>query len=496
MKAKQQALAEQTTLSIFVAGAKDLKHQRLSLKALANDLSADYLSKGRNVVINVYSYENFGDNQQEYDNFISHADIVIFILEDDIGEGTRDEFLLASQEQINNGTPKVYVFLKEFDVKTPQIEYIEQLVNENTDDYYIDYANLEDLIAKARKRIQDYVDNQLQEPVGTTTANKTIYRPWAYLASFVTIALLAFGIWKHIVSERTPQLIFAGGRSAANFITYNYPAIKDVARYKHAIYLDMPSHSAWSFMAEDVMNHHALPGEGTLFYPVCLSADEADTSDFLKLTSAKQFSASGSIISMRLGEESLCIYIKDGAQYFDKPLGDSIMVEELIELLEWCNTHDGKVFSTQQGSGTYSKYQDCFALYGFDFSKQSFGSRLDWFYDKTNASKINGDGRHPYVILGSSFYRVNKLEGTRPIIVVDDQHQPISKTIMMYFAGYTCDDGKAYYIPDVMVHLLEDIHPEYKGWIKNNRLPRRMETPLVDIEDIIPQSGNKTTGQE
>ena len=46
-------------ISIFVAGAKDLELQRLKLKALVNDMNADYLKSDRMIQINVQSYENF-----------------------------------------------------------------------------------------------------------------------------------------------------------------------------------------------------------------------------------------------------------------------------------------------------------------------------------------------------------------------------------------------------------------------------------------------------
>ena len=57
-------------LKIFIAGAKNLKTQRLSMKALVNDLNTQYSNEGIPVTINMLSYENFGERQSAYDSFI------------------------------------------------------------------------------------------------------------------------------------------------------------------------------------------------------------------------------------------------------------------------------------------------------------------------------------------------------------------------------------------------------------------------------------------
>jgi hypothetical protein len=151
-------------ISIFIAGAKNLKEQRLGLKALTNDLNAKYAKKGWDVSLNMNSYENFGEKQSDYNDFIlNQANIIIFVLKDRIGQKTEDEYLLATNAYKLNGHPEVITFLHAFEERTPEIDHIEQLVNSATDTYYVDYTNTEDLIAKAKDRINTFVENQINQ---------------------------------------------------------------------------------------------------------------------------------------------------------------------------------------------------------------------------------------------------------------------------------------------------------------------------------------------
>ena len=77
------------TLSVFVAGAKNLQPLRLRLKAMANDLNNEYKRNGWDIAVNMVSYENFGDEQNIYNKFITEeADMILFLLEDRIGPKT------------------------------------------------------------------------------------------------------------------------------------------------------------------------------------------------------------------------------------------------------------------------------------------------------------------------------------------------------------------------------------------------------------------------
>lgn len=149
-------------ISIFIAGAKNLKEQRLGLKALTNDLNSRYSRLGWKVSLNTNSYENFGEKQSDYNDFISkQADLAIFVLKERIGKKTEEEYLLATNAFKENGHPEVITFVHAFDEKTEEIEHIEQLVNSVTDTYYVDYNNTEDLLAKAKDRINTFVEKRV-----------------------------------------------------------------------------------------------------------------------------------------------------------------------------------------------------------------------------------------------------------------------------------------------------------------------------------------------
>lgn len=151
-------------ISIFIAGAKNLKEQRLRLKALTNDLNSKYDRMKWKVSLHTNSYENFGDRQDDYNDYITNqADLVIFVLEERIGSKTEEEYLLATNAYKQNGHPEVITFVHAFDERTPEIDHIEKLVNSTTDTYYVDYINTEDLLAKAKDRINNFVEKRLNQ---------------------------------------------------------------------------------------------------------------------------------------------------------------------------------------------------------------------------------------------------------------------------------------------------------------------------------------------
>ena len=83
------------TINIFIAGAKELAPQRTKLKALLSDLN-HRLQRSSGIRLSVASYETYGNDQNDYDAFITNeADLLMLILQDRIGQKTEDEYLLA-----------------------------------------------------------------------------------------------------------------------------------------------------------------------------------------------------------------------------------------------------------------------------------------------------------------------------------------------------------------------------------------------------------------
>ena len=147
-----------TIVKFFIAGAKSLKDQRLSMKALANDLNTKYEREGRDISINMYSYENFGERQTAYDYFIKNeADMVIFIVDGKLGQKTEAELRLAVSTLKKNKKPEIVTFVHTFAERTEEIDYLEKVINSLSDKYYVDYSNTEDLLAKAKERINIFI---------------------------------------------------------------------------------------------------------------------------------------------------------------------------------------------------------------------------------------------------------------------------------------------------------------------------------------------------
>ena len=236
-------------ISIFVAGAKDLELQRLKLKALVNDMNADYLKNNQMIHINVHSYENFeNNNQNAYNHFIvNEADLAIFVLDGRIGEKTELEYLLAAENFRNSGIPKVLVFVKKYDELTPDIAYINGLLKSNSDDYYTTYENDHDLMSLARRSIEALVDEICSKPItssqeekipgvknkfknenplyvesiGSSSGTETgKFRNYYKYMTMVLLPLCIFLVCMNFFPKGpNPHLLIAGGGSAANFIT-------------------------------------------------------------------------------------------------------------------------------------------------------------------------------------------------------------------------------------------------------------------------------------
>lgn len=193
---------------IFVAGAKKLEKQRNLIKAWAND----YNEENDSIHIIVRSYENFGDRQNEYNNFIKKkANLVLFILDGKIGEKTEEELTIAVESLNDSNHPDVCVFLHSFVEKNEDIEHIEHLMNEIVGHYYIEYKNDEDLIAKSEKYISRKIKKTDQEK---GRENKLYY--WAKIVLvIICMFMVVIGVFFSVgigVSKfkynKTPEKIF------------------------------------------------------------------------------------------------------------------------------------------------------------------------------------------------------------------------------------------------------------------------------------------------
>lgn len=474
-----------SSLSIFVSGSKKLKEHRLRLKALVNNLNGENRMKGYPVALNMYSYVNLGDNQADYDDFIQNkSDIVIFIVEDKMGDKTREEFLLASKAQKKKGSPKILVFMREFQERTPEIAEVEQLISDNTDSYYIDYSNLEDLEYKVKERLTQEVEERVAGTVASPKKKMRALKVWALLATLAA----AFLFFKTMGSTDDATLLFIGGGSAVNCLE-EYDGIGNLYQYDNSICIAVPTKTSWPIITSEVIHHHGIKNSGNSkpFYPICLSAMSAEEADFLNMSNHDQFVSKGAVLALHLGEDSLTLYVKKTFTNSIIDGRDSINTRELADFLCDSTTQQLRIFTTEAGSGTLTFYQKSLAPYGLTISKEAFGERADKFTDLTPKSKIISD-ETPYIMLGSRYYVANEVydEGDcRAIRITDENGVAIKKSIYLYFAGYYDDGGASFLIPAEMTDFLCKVNPKFKAIIKNNRLPRKNEKVIVDLNEYL-----------
>ncbi len=478
-----------TSITIFVSGSKKLKEHRLRLKALVNNLNGENRLKGHTVTLNMFSYVNLGDNQSDYDDFIrDKSDIVMFIIEDKMGDKTKEEFLLASEAHKKKGHPKLFVFIKDYAEKTPEMEEVEQLVNDNTDSYYVEYANLEDLEFKVRERLMQEVNGILE---GTSSSPKKKIKMLrigfcvTLLASLFLLAHLLFNLKK---SSDDVTLVLVGGGSALNCLQ-EYENVGSLYDYENAINLSVPTKTSWPIISGEAIHRHALREDtrSKLFYPIALSAMAAVDSNFLMMSNKDQFMSKCAVLALHIGDDSLFIYVKKGYQNELIDGKKSINVRDLAAFLRDVSTQDFMIFTTDEGSGTLTYYQKSLAPYHLTISKAALGDKVARFTDMTPESKIRRD-ETPYVMLGSRYYvaeEVYKSGDCRPIYVETEDGEALIKPIYLYFAGYYKSETDSYWIPDEMVDLLVKIDPRFKKVIKDNLIPRENERLIVHLNDYL-----------
>jgi len=478
------------TITIFVSGAKRLKEHRMRLKVLANDMNGELRRKGVNITINMYSYMNLGDDQKEYDDFIREkSDIVLFIIEDKLGDKTREEFLLASESFKKTGSPKMYVFLKEFYERTPQITDIENLINAESNSYYIEYSNLEDLETKVKDRLQHDINERMEQQHATPQKKARKFKFMAAAFACAFFALLGIYAYSAISRANDVILLFVGGGSAANCLKMNYETVGDVYKYEDAISIGVPTSSAWALVTAEILHHHAMKSDMVQvpFYPICMSAKKAKETDFLRLCDRDEFIKKGSVLKVHIGDDRLMVYVKKTMDHELVNGKDSITANELAQLIKLAIEQQYTVFCTQEGSGTLLSYRDLLIPHEIDLTPKSMNN-LEWFSQQTPRNKIRQNER-PYLILGSEYYVATEVfeEGDcRGIIVLDENNESVKKNCFLYFAGYNnADDESTFWIPDEMVEFLGKLNPKYNQIINGNRFPRNNEMVIVDMAEYL-----------
>lgn len=456
-------------INIFVAGAKDLKESRMMLKALANDMNAEYDADHRDVHIKILSYENFINNNQDvYDNYIvNDTDIVIFVLDGRIGDKTEKEFMLATESNRTANRPMPFVFLKSYAEVTPQIAYINGLMRNMSKDYYYDYENDHDLIRQAK----DVIKNAVNSIEDGGKINQTVYQGRAKMSQRLRlqrllIALLCvvicglsvmlFGGGEElqpkgrntVIPEDSPLLVAIGGGSVANYVRDSLNI--DMDDYDDMIYMHMPSMVAPPILGEEL----SIPS--SRYITVCLSASEIQEKEFFTTTKIQTMENGGCVLGAELGIDPLCVmventsYVRDYIDSVDMA-NNRISIKALGDILR--NDDRFTIYTTSFSSGTRAEYIKALGRKNITLKKYEV-----FAVDKGLTSK---DGKSPIVILGSKFYTSKTfLESANADVRmlylydnVDGTMEFINKQLYVYFLGY----GRHHiHTPDAYKRLLRE----------------------------------------
>lgn len=432
--------------NIFIAGSVELKSERSRIEELANELNTLY--EKRNIHLIVSSCEHFEDNQPAYNRHITHkADLVLLILDDKMNPSTEDELLLASKSFDKSGHPEVRVFLHDFEDVTADISRIQGVLKALGNKYYIKYKDINELATKARRRIEEYIEDSEKNrwQIQWKRMKQTVRSAAIYGLLFTLLCLGCLFLYNKLYQQ--PTIIFAGGGSVANFISAITKDTVNVRTYPNSIYINLASGNAWSLLAEEANKYTEKEEEKVTgnnpFISICLSADKLDSTFINEKT--RPIFTKGRVVEYFLGRDSLAVYIK-------KELADSmgiaddtaIYYKKLSYIIKWVieNPDRARLFTTSENSGTMRIYQQNLAPeYQIELSKLLNDKKSYLFYDNSSSDRINtldGNGRKlPYVILGSDYYFPKMLENEyQKYHVVDSNKMVAQKPMYIYFIAY------------------------------------------------------------
>ena len=480
-------------INIFIAGAKALGLYRDTIKALSVDMNNSFVKSGRDIKLEILSYENFGNNQDLYDGYISNeADLVIFVLDGRIGETTKQEYILAVNSKAKFTRPDRVVFLKSYNDVTADIAFINgMLVN---DDYYIEFADENDLRVKVQTYLTHFIDshstiNENQQECIIDKGNSSGGRRCRWWLFVVVAMMLLSAVASLFIVHRNsskPVLLIAGGGSARNYIErYNGITLEE---YPMSYYVHMPSGNAWLLLTEEVIS----PQQSPKYFPICVSASSATEEDFLKITTKDNFLKFGSVVELRLGYDTLAVCLKRSPVIFETLdsrcfANGEISAQELSQLI--AKDDEINIFSTSPGSGTRGSYERL--LGAMDVNIDDY--RINQFSEYSDLPAINLNGM-PYMLLGSKCYVMSDLKRVveakdafelKVYDIVDGQKQFVCKPMNLYFMAYKYDVTNTLMIPQQILNFVESLGCDLGNRVKDGRVKRyTTDSVILDFSKL------------
>ncbi len=169
LKKKPSAKPEQLTqtpsnitpFQCFIAGSTRLVDERNATRAVLSILYNKW--ENYNLVISSYTFEDFsnsytiGGQQIQYNDFIKDkADCAIFIVTENVGDKTLEEYRLAVETfKSNRKRPKIFVYANNLSDSELTKQFIDEVHKNNS--YWRDYRDIKDLM----NLVKDDVDSEL-----------------------------------------------------------------------------------------------------------------------------------------------------------------------------------------------------------------------------------------------------------------------------------------------------------------------------------------------
>ena len=456
-------------INIFVAGSKDLMDYRQRLVLWANHNNYKYRQLNKPVQLNIYSFKEVGDDQDTYNKVITEiSDIVLFLIEGPIGEKTKEELMKAKEGFNHNQHPLILVFTNNANASSKA--YLEGAMGR---EYSIDFDSADDLINKVNDRIERLVENlglteddaptRVPEEAAVPKTNKASMvsgnrTKTLFLTSLIAICMFIIGWFMSQFNgnsqasthtDSSPMLLIAGGGSVANYIEEQPgTAIPKLADYPNGYFVHLPTKSAWKMLVEEVVSLQ----DARRYYPICLSATEATDEDLCSAQISQQmFLDSAIVISAKLGEDPLAVYVQKNSKFFeDNPeclLNKSISVELLKKTIL---SKEINVYSTSKESGTLEGF--CKAL---NLDSSQLEEYLAGQFSEHSPLSAVSVGNKPYLLLGSKYYCMNEVKNDAVQLTVQSDYV---KPMMIYFMAYRGTSGDTYKIPLETIEFLNHLN--------------------------------------
>lgn len=156
-------------INVFFAGSKALQTERDIYSNVVSQLQTKW--KDNNIHLYGYSFQNFehefvfDGHQCTYNEFIKrYSDIVIFVLNGNVGGKTQEEFDIAMNSFREHHRPLIYVYSRLSDAQNEDVEKTRKRINEESQ-YWQDYSDNDHLRLLIKNDLSERLQKVFEEIV-------------------------------------------------------------------------------------------------------------------------------------------------------------------------------------------------------------------------------------------------------------------------------------------------------------------------------------------